>query len=557
MPASHELDRLAVTMFREWDANANGLLSHGELKKAMKKEVSFMLLLSNDDFHWKDVWATYDINHDGSVGEEEFVRFYREIAAPCLFAPLDLSLEAPPYADKEMSELSIVDESMAFVEVASDKADVLEEETVSAQPGPAGDVPSMNKATQERTNGQSRNAERVIEPGIKHSTSSTTLVPSGGSNQGLTINFEPIDTASKVEDRLCRVEEKEAQRKQQAAVEAQTTERLLLEDHATAAQRTGAVAIQKAQRRAEAEAQEKAKCDRRRADRLSKKERLTPHVQDDEIYNESERKARQKEVEKRAQAREAARTKAAAKLEASRKADQDALKLRVAEKQERVAARKAELERVARLDAASDRTALQQTRQQMADKLQREEDKAEDRKRKLKQKKAEDQRQAKLEANSLVTLEKNKRKEETGTGRPLSPVARQARAQAGEATSPVQLRFGSRETMPRESRAKRGPDVLKVPTKGDGAARREALDAEMKREMTQALNATFISPRHSTQDHRNADSRGGGLLGSRQWLAPSRPVPSRARDVSLDELKELQTKKAHARKAGGGYLGGF
>ena len=42
-------------------------------------------LLRSEGFHWKDVWATYDVDNDGSVGEAEFVRFYKETVAPVIY----------------------------------------------------------------------------------------------------------------------------------------------------------------------------------------------------------------------------------------------------------------------------------------------------------------------------------------------------------------------------------------------------------------------------------------------------------------------------------------
>ena len=71
LPASptppEDLTSHARAMFRAWDTSGNGSLSHGELKRAMKKEATMKPLLSSESFHWKDVWARYDTNQDGSV----------------------------------------------------------------------------------------------------------------------------------------------------------------------------------------------------------------------------------------------------------------------------------------------------------------------------------------------------------------------------------------------------------------------------------------------------------------------------------------------------------
>ena len=76
---------MAKAMFREWDTSGDGSLSHSELKRSIKKQAAMRPLLRSEGFHWKDVWATYDVDNDGSVGEAEFVRFYKETVAPVIY----------------------------------------------------------------------------------------------------------------------------------------------------------------------------------------------------------------------------------------------------------------------------------------------------------------------------------------------------------------------------------------------------------------------------------------------------------------------------------------
>jgi len=97
--SSEELRAEALAVFRDWDRDGNDNLSHGEVKKGMKKLDIFKSLISSEDFHWKDLWAKYDTDNDGSVGSEEFVIMY-----------IELYFEANPSATitpEEMLEASI------------------------------------------------------------------------------------------------------------------------------------------------------------------------------------------------------------------------------------------------------------------------------------------------------------------------------------------------------------------------------------------------------------------------------------------------------------------
>jgi hypothetical protein len=76
---------LVECLVNGWDTSSDGRLFHSELKRSIKKEQGMKPLLRSEAFHWKDVWATYDTDKDGPVGE--FVRFYKETVAPVLFAP--------------------------------------------------------------------------------------------------------------------------------------------------------------------------------------------------------------------------------------------------------------------------------------------------------------------------------------------------------------------------------------------------------------------------------------------------------------------------------------
>ena len=99
-------------MFRAWDTSGNGSLSHGELKRAMKKEATMKPLLSSESFHWKDVWARYDTNQDGSVGEDEFLRFFVEMAAPCLYGSREEEAnDEPSVVTMEETKAEAVEES--------------------------------------------------------------------------------------------------------------------------------------------------------------------------------------------------------------------------------------------------------------------------------------------------------------------------------------------------------------------------------------------------------------------------------------------------------------
>jgi len=72
----------ASALFRAWDTNQNGTLSHGEIKKNLKKDVNLQHIVSAEDFHWRGVWEVYDAEDNGTLEESEFVRFYCEVLVP-------------------------------------------------------------------------------------------------------------------------------------------------------------------------------------------------------------------------------------------------------------------------------------------------------------------------------------------------------------------------------------------------------------------------------------------------------------------------------------------
>jgi len=57
---SEEPDAAASVMFSSIDKNTDGRLTHGELKKFIKKQPWARELTGSESFHWKDLFAQYD-----------------------------------------------------------------------------------------------------------------------------------------------------------------------------------------------------------------------------------------------------------------------------------------------------------------------------------------------------------------------------------------------------------------------------------------------------------------------------------------------------------------
>ena len=71
--------KTADQVFDAWDTNANGKLSHSQIKKQMKAAPEFTELLGSEGFQWKHLWDEYDANGNGSVEKAEFRRLYAEL----------------------------------------------------------------------------------------------------------------------------------------------------------------------------------------------------------------------------------------------------------------------------------------------------------------------------------------------------------------------------------------------------------------------------------------------------------------------------------------------
>jgi len=68
----------AGALFDSWDTNKDGKLSHGEIKKAMKKEPRFQVVVSAD-FHWSDLFLQCDTNGNGTISRDEFVTLFSDL----------------------------------------------------------------------------------------------------------------------------------------------------------------------------------------------------------------------------------------------------------------------------------------------------------------------------------------------------------------------------------------------------------------------------------------------------------------------------------------------
>ena len=65
-------------MFDLIDKNSDDLLSHGELKKYLKKESWSRDWVREQDFHWRDLFSDYDSNKDGMIDRDEFKVLFEE-----------------------------------------------------------------------------------------------------------------------------------------------------------------------------------------------------------------------------------------------------------------------------------------------------------------------------------------------------------------------------------------------------------------------------------------------------------------------------------------------
>jgi len=72
----------AVEFFEQCDKNHDGMLSHTEVKKYLKKTPWALPYLTAEGFHWKALWDEYDSNHDGHLDLQEWVVLYTEKLHP-------------------------------------------------------------------------------------------------------------------------------------------------------------------------------------------------------------------------------------------------------------------------------------------------------------------------------------------------------------------------------------------------------------------------------------------------------------------------------------------
>ena len=77
----------AAVMFGEIDKNTDGRLTHGELKKFIKKQSWARKLTGSDGFHWKDFFAQYDGVSDGYMSQAAFATLYYERIQPIVNPP--------------------------------------------------------------------------------------------------------------------------------------------------------------------------------------------------------------------------------------------------------------------------------------------------------------------------------------------------------------------------------------------------------------------------------------------------------------------------------------
>ena len=81
-------------MFNAIDKNHDELLSHSELKKYLQNCEWGKTWVKENGIHWKELFSKYDADNDGSIGNSEFLSFYRDNLAILVTAsPGDIPLE--------------------------------------------------------------------------------------------------------------------------------------------------------------------------------------------------------------------------------------------------------------------------------------------------------------------------------------------------------------------------------------------------------------------------------------------------------------------------------
>jgi len=85
-------DSAGDALFASWDKNGDGSLSHGEIKRRMKRDPTLAFLSQSPSFHWAELWAEYDPHGTGMVDKETFGRLYRLDIRPAIAYRHQLSI---------------------------------------------------------------------------------------------------------------------------------------------------------------------------------------------------------------------------------------------------------------------------------------------------------------------------------------------------------------------------------------------------------------------------------------------------------------------------------
>ena len=72
-------DAAARRLFKAWDLDGNGLLSHTEVKRAIRKNQALKKHIHEAiGPHWQQLFESMDSDQDGHVDEDELVAFFRK-----------------------------------------------------------------------------------------------------------------------------------------------------------------------------------------------------------------------------------------------------------------------------------------------------------------------------------------------------------------------------------------------------------------------------------------------------------------------------------------------